>query len=91
MPHRPRKRNYPYDPKKLTGPKPVSFLLFLRIPGLQKFVLHGRAVFVTAIPVAGEVPGGIVPVGIGLHLLQMPDQVPVVLALEVEYIASITL
>ena len=44
-----------------------------------------------AIPVVGEVPGGIVPVGIGLHLLQMPDQVPVVLALEVEYIASVSL
>ena len=35
----------------------------------------------TAIPVVGEVPGDIVPVGIGLHLLQMPDQVPVVLSL----------
>ena len=43
-----------------------------------------------AIPVVGEVPGGIVPVGIGLHLLQMPDQVPVVLALEVAYIASVS-
>ena len=43
-----------------------------------------------AIPAVGEVPGGIVPVGIGLHLLLMPDQVLVVLALEVEYIASIS-
>ena len=57
----------------------------------SEVVLHGRAVFVIAIPVVGEVPGGIVPVGIGLHLLQMPDQVPVVLALEVEYIASVSL
>lgn len=70
--------------------EPVSFLLFLRIPGLQKFVLHGRAVFVIATPVVGEVLGGIVPVGIGLHLLQMPDQVPVVIALEVVYIASVS-